>query len=167
MNATAADPTGPAARPAVAPPGRFATARADQPMPLVFGDVRLDLGQFPDLMPQRLGVAARKLPAATRHSVGLSGCTSSHWSAGDQGPLVLRVPGLAAAFLLRLASGRLRPVVRMLRAGRQRGVLWRLAFALPFQLFDPCPQFRIFRLEFGDLRQQGVDDGVLPAAGEQ
>ena len=36
-----------------------------QPMPLIFGHDRLDLGEFPDLMPQRFRVAARELRAAT------------------------------------------------------------------------------------------------------
>ena len=97
-------------------------------MPLILGHVRLDLGQFPHLVPQRLRVAARELRAAAPalgrperlHVVTLVG--------GNQGPLVFLVAGLPAAFLLRLAFRRLRPGVRMLRAGRQRGVLRRLAF---------------------------------------
>ena len=102
---------------------RFATAGACQPMQLVLRHVRLDLGQFPHLMPQRFRVAARELLAATPtfgrpqrlHVVALVG--------GNQGPLVFLVAGLPATFLLRLAFRRLRPGVWMLRAGRQRGIL--------------------------------------------
>ena len=114
-------------------------------MPLVFGHMRLDLGQFPHLMPQRLGVVARELRATTSafgrfewlHVVALVG--------GNQRSFVFLVAGLPAAFFLRLAFRRLRLGVRMLRAGRQRGVLRRLAFRLPFQRLDPCFQFRNVR----------------------
>ena len=120
-------------------------------MPLVFGHLRLDLGQFPHLMPQRLRVAARELRAATSafgrferlHVVALVG--------GNQRSFVFLVAGLPAAFLLRFAFRRLRPGVRMLRAGRQRGVLRRLAFRLPFQRLDPRLQFRV-------VRQQRAND---------
>jgi hypothetical protein len=124
-------------------------------MPLIFGDMGLDLGQFPDLVPSRLRVAARELSAATPaldrlqrlHVVALFG--------GDEGPLVLLVAGLPALLLFG-ARPRRRPGVRMLNAGRERGVLWRLA-----------------GLEFGqpirqplDLSQQGADDrlGLGPEA---
>ena len=40
-----------------------AAAGASQPMPLVLGHVGLDLGQLPDLVPQRGGVLPRQLPA--------------------------------------------------------------------------------------------------------
>src|SRR3989304_123914 len=45
--------------------GLSPAARTLQPMTLVLGDVRLDLRQFPNLMPQRLRVAAGQLLAAT------------------------------------------------------------------------------------------------------
>ena len=41
-----------------------AAARADEPMPLIFGDDRLDLGEFPDLVAQRLGIGAGERPTA-------------------------------------------------------------------------------------------------------
>jgi len=122
-------------------------------MPLVLGHVRLDLGQFPHLVPQRLRVAARELRAAAPtlgrlqrlHVVALVG--------GNQRPLVFLVAGLAATLLLRLVFRRLRPSVWMLRARRQRGVLRRLAFHLPLEFLD-------LRLQLGNLRQQQADDGL-------
>ena len=120
-------------------------------MALVFGHQRLDLGQFPYLMPQRLRVAARELRPTTSafgrferlHVVALVG-----W---NQRSFVFLMAGLPATFLLRFSFRRLRPGVRMLRAGRQRGVLRRLAFRLPFQLLDP-------RFQFRDFRQQRAND---------
>ena len=47
--------------------GRRAAAATAQPMPLVLRDDRLDLGQFPDLMPQRLGIAG---PRVSRRTAG-------------------------------------------------------------------------------------------------
>jgi hypothetical protein len=72
-------------------------------VPLVLGDVRLDVGQFPDLVTQGFRVAAGQplaAPSAFRrlqplHVVTLVG--------GDQGTLVFRMPRLPAAFLLRFA----------------------------------------------------------------
>jgi hypothetical protein len=73
--------------------------------------------------------------------------------AGNQGPLVFLVARLPATLPLRLAFCRLRPRVGMLRTGRQRGVLRRLAFHLPLQLLDP-------RFQFGNPRKQQADDGL-------
>ena len=139
---------------------RFATGGTRQPVPLVLSHVRLDLGHFPDLVPQRLRVVTRELrptaPALSRpqrqHVVTLVG--------GNQGSLVLLVAGLPATFLLRLASGRLRPGVGMLRTGRQRGVLRRLAFDLPLQLLDPSFQLGNLSLLRFNPRQQQADDGL-------
>ena len=106
-------------------------------MPLVLGDVRLDFWQFPQLMPQRLRVAAAELRAATP---ALGGPQPLHVVAlvcGNQGSLVFLVAGLPAPFLLGLAFPRLRPGVPMPAAGRQRGILRRLSFRLPFQRLDP------------------------------
>ena len=69
---------------------------------------------------------------------------------GNQRPLVFLVARLAAASLLRLPLLPLRLGVRMLRAGRQRGVLRRLAFDLPSQV--------PIRLQLRNLRQQRADD---------
>lgn len=59
--------------------------------------------------------------------------------------------GLPAAFFPRFAFLRLRSGVRMLRTGRQRGVLWVQA--------QPRFKFRNPRFQLGDLRQQ-ADDGL-------
>ena len=96
-------------------------------------------------MPQRFRVAAGELRTTTSafgrferlHVVALVG--------GNQRSFVFLMAGLPATLLLRLASGRLGPGVWMLRTGRQRGVLGRLAFRLPFQLLDPRFQFRVIR----------------------
>ena len=74
-------------------------------MPLVFGHQRLDLGQFPDLMPQRFGVAARELRAAA--------ATGRRFEDDDfrgtrrwriKRPLVLGMAGLAATFAAAIFS---------------------------------------------------------------
>ena len=131
----------------------FSTARARQPMPLVLGHVRLDLGHFPDLMPQRLRVAARELRAAASALGRLESLHVVAFVGWNQRSFVLFVAGLAAAFLFGFSLRRLRPGVRMLRAGRQRGVLRRLALHLPLQRLDPRFQFRV-------VRQQRTNDGL-------
>src|SRR3990172_1843925 len=127
--------------------GRFTAGGTCQPMPLVLGHDGLDLGQFPHLVPQRLRVAARELLATTPTFSRLEWLHAVAVFGGNQRPLVLFVAGLPATLLLRLAFGRLRPGVRMLRARRQRRVLRRLTLPLPFQLLDPRPQL-------DNLRQQ-------------
>ena len=91
-------------------------------MQLELRDVRLDLGQFPHLMPQRLGSLPESLLLQRRHSVGLK-LNVVALLGGNQGSLLLLVTGLPATFLLRLAFPRLRAGVGMLRAGGQRGIL--------------------------------------------
>jgi hypothetical protein len=89
-------------------------------------------------MPKRLRVAAGELRAATPafdrferlHVVALVG--------RDQRSFVFLMAGLPATFLPGLPSPRLRPGVRMLRAGRQRGVL--RCFLPAFKLRDPVEQ---------------------------
>ena len=136
--------------------GQFRTRRCAavgtlQPMQLVLRHVRLDLGQLPHLMPQRLRVAARKVVAATPTFGGLARLNVVALLGGNQGPLVFLVTGLPATFLLRLAFPRLRACVRMLGAGGQRGILRRLSSA--FQLLGP-------RLQPGNFRQQQANDGL-------
>jgi hypothetical protein len=77
-------------------------------------------------------------------------------------PLVFRLPRLAAASLLRLATLPRRLGVRMLGARRQRRVLRRLAFDLPFEFLDP-------RFQLGNPRQQQANDrlGFRRLAGNQ
>ena len=120
-------------------------------MPLILGDGWFDLGQLPHLMPQRFLVAARERLAATPAFGRLERLNVVALVGRNQWPLVLLVTGLPAAFLLRLAFWRLRPGVWMLRAGRQRGILRRLALPLPLEFLDP-------RFQLGNLRQQQPDD---------
>jgi site-specific DNA recombinase len=95
-----------------------APARADEAMPLVFGDDGSDLGEFPHLVPQRLEVNAVERSPAPTASVGH---TRHHRLAvpdRDQCPLVLLVPRLPAATPLRLGLRRDRFGVRV--GGRRR-----------------------------------------------
>ena len=113
----------------------------------------------PDLMPQRLRVAAQELRPATSafarlyllHVVALVG--------GNQRSLVFLVARLTAAFPLGLLFSRPRSGMGMLAAGRQRGVLRRFSLHPPLQLLDPRPQLGILRLQGGNFRQQRTDDG--------
>ncbi len=121
---------------------RFSAARTGQPMPLMLGDQRLDRGQFPHLMPQRLRVAARQLFPTTTACGRLQRLHVVAVFDWNQRPLVLLVAGLPTALLLRFPFPRGGPGVRMLRAGRRRRVLRRLAFHLPSQLLKLRFQFR-------------------------
>ena len=109
-------------------------------MPPVLGDVRLDLGQFPDLVAERVGIAAAKRCPATAALARLELLDLVALVRGHERPLVFLVPRLAAPFLLRLRFLLRRLGVRMLRARRQRGVLRRLALHLPTQLVQFRPQ---------------------------
>jgi hypothetical protein len=120
-------------------------------MPLIFAHDRLDFGQFPDLMPQRCRIVAGKFRAATAAFGRFGRLHFVALLAGNQRPLMFLVARLPTAFLLRLATLRLRPRVGMLRTGRQRGVLRRLAFHQPLQRLDPRLQFRV-------VRQQRAND---------
>ena len=116
-------------------------------MALVFGHQRLDLGQFPYLMPQRFRVAARKLLATSSAFGRFERLHVGALMGWNQWSFVFFVAGLPTTFLLRFTFRRLGPGVRMLRAGRQRRVLGRFAFLPPFQFLDP-------RLQFGNFLQQ-------------
>lgn len=77
-----------------------ATARADQAMALILGDVRLDLGKFPDLMTQRFGIDTGERLATTATLGGDEGnhlLTLFWW---NQRSFVFIVSGLAAALTL-------------------------------------------------------------------
>ena len=104
-------------------------ARADQSMPLILPDERLGFGQFPDLMPQRIRVAAGEFPAAPAAGGRHAGDQFVDLFSRQKLTRVLPVTGLSAAFppalawlLHRIGSG-----VRMLARWRQRRVPRRLA----------------------------------------
>ena len=105
--------------------GRLPAGRATKPMPLILAHVRLDLGQFPHLMPQRLRVTTRQLLAAAPTFAGLKRLYVVALFGGNQRPLMFRMARLPAASLFRLPLLPPRLCVRMLRARRQRGVLRR------------------------------------------
>ena len=113
-------------------------------MPLVLTDQRLDLRQFPNLMPQRRGITAPQTPAALATNRRRERYHLLALIAGDQGPLVLGMPRLTARPLFRLGLGRSGFGVGMLGTGRQRRILRGLVHSapplieLPFQLRDPC-----------------------------
>jgi hypothetical protein len=119
-------------------------------MPLILGDQWLDLGQFPDLVPQRLGVAAREFGAAATAVAGLEWRNRIALIAGNQRPFMLRMALLTATLLARLVFLPRRLAVRVLRAGRQRGVLWRLVEP-GFQLRNARQQKPDYRLGFRRL----------------
>ena len=122
-------------------------------MALAFGHKRFDLGQFPYLMPQRFRVAARELCTTTSAFGRFERLRVVALVGWNQRPFVFLMAGLPATFLLGFSFRRLRPGMRMLRAGRQRGVLRRPSFCLPFQRLDPHFQFRV-------VRQQRANDGL-------
>ena len=103
---------------------------AQQTMKLIFRHERSISGDFPDLMPPRLGViSCQPVPTAAtgrrleRHHLAA-------FLGGNQGPLVFGMTRLATAFLPGSAAGgpwRRGLGMRMLRTGRKRRILRRLA----------------------------------------
>ena len=81
--------------------GRFPAAGARQAMPLVFGDVGLDLRQFPHLVPKRFGIAPRELFAAAAAFGRLQRLHLVARLSGQQRAIMFLVPSLSATFLLR------------------------------------------------------------------
>jgi hypothetical protein len=84
---------------------------------------RLDLGQFPHLMPQGIGIAAGELLAAASAFRRFGRLHVVAVLRGDQRPLMFLVPRLTATFLLRRTLGQGRFGMGMDAAGRQRGIL--------------------------------------------
>jgi hypothetical protein len=127
-------------------------------MTLIFADQRLDLRDLPDLMPQRRGIRTGKCSAAATAIHGLAGDDFLALLAGNQRPLVFGMPRLAAPWLWRLG---LRPRwlgVRMLAAGRQRGVARRLLRCRQFRLQRRDPALIMVDQRLHDcphLRRQG------------
>ena len=65
-------------------------------MALVFGDAGLDFGQFPNLVPQGLGIGAAQRGSAAAAGRRHAGDDLLALFGGEQRPLVLGVAGLAA-----------------------------------------------------------------------
>jgi hypothetical protein len=126
-------------------------------MQLIFSHVRLDLGQFPDLMPARLGIVAGQFRAAAATLRGLHRLNVIALFGGNEWSLVLRMARLSAALLLGFGLSR-RLGVRMLRTRRQRRVLRRLS----------AFQFRYPRREPPHFREQRTDNrlGLQPKTGQ-
>ena len=123
--------------------GRFAAARAGEPMPLVFRHKRPDLGQFPDLMPQRGGIRSREPRSAPPACGGLERFRLVAVCRRNQRPIVLAVPRLPATLPLRFRS--LRPRRMRMLAARGQGRVLRCLRAL--ELLQPL-------LELSNFRQQ-------------
>ena len=117
-------------------------------MATIFDDQRLDLGQFPHLMPPWLSIAPRQLPPASPTSRGLQLDDTLTLRGGNQRPLAPGMPRLSPVLPLRFPLRRRWLRMRMLRTGRQRRVLRRLL------------QRPHFRFQFRQLRQQDPNDGL-------
>jgi hypothetical protein len=134
---------------------------ADEAVSLIFGDERLDLGEFPNLMADRVAIRSGKRGPAP---------ATGRWHAGDEGragfdghqrPLVLGMAGLTTA---RTLGPRLGPHgfgVRMFRGGRLGGVGGVLADS-GFEFNDAGGEaFDLSRLpvdESDDTRGEGGQD---------
>ena len=140
------------------PAGRRPATGTGEPVPLVLRDQRLDLRQFPHLMPQRFGIVAQQLDSASTTGGG----PEQHYVLAlvrrKQRPLVFRVPRLAATLLpgSRLPRGL---CMRMLCTGRQRRVLRRLS---TFQLGDaPCEPLQFLPQRANDRLRRRRETGQL------
>ena len=118
-------------------------------MPLILRDQGLDLGQFPDLVAQRLLVVSGKSMPATSATIRFEDHHVLAFFHGNQGPLVARMPRLSATAFFGLGSVRRRFAVRMLTAGRQGRILRRLLQPSDFGL-----QFSNFTFQLADMRDQ-------------
>ncbi len=89
-------------------------------MALIFCDDRFDLGQLPDLMPQRAFIVTREDRAAPATLFRFERHDFLAFLGGNQRPFVSWMSLLSTAFSLRFSPIRRWPGVRMLSAGRQR-----------------------------------------------
>jgi hypothetical protein len=121
--------------------GARPTTRADQSMPLVFRDQRLDLGNFPDLVPQRFRVTASERFTTPPTCLGFERDDGLTLLGGNQRPFVFGMSRLTAGLLAGRLALRRGLRVWMLRAGRQRRILGRLVDTR-FQLRHPALQPR-------------------------
>lgn len=127
------------AKPAAASQGTRALALRQ--MPLVFGDVRRDLGEFPHLMPHRLGIPAGEFGSAAAALGWFKRHDGVAFAGGHQWPLVLLMPRRPAPLLLGLRLLQRRLGVRRLHARRPRRILRRLGQPR-FQLGRSAPRSR-------------------------
>jgi hypothetical protein len=102
---------------------RLGAAAANESVALVFCDVRLDLRQFPDLMPQRRRIASAQTLTATTALARFERLNVVALLRGEQRPLVLGMARLTASFPFRLGLRGWRFGVRMLRTRRERRIL--------------------------------------------
>src|SRR5262249_58397272 len=98
------------------------TTGADQTMTAVLDDLRSDHGQLPDLMPQRLGVRAHQPLTTTAAVRRLEFLDVGALLRRQQGAFVFAVAGLASALAPTPLVVPLRLSVRVLAAGRDRGI---------------------------------------------
>src|SRR5262249_43798390 len=124
---------------------RLAATGTGQPMPLVFDDLGLDLGEFPHLMTQRRGVLSRQLSATAPAGRRLQGDDLVALCRGEERTFMPGVAGLTTRTAGRLGLGSLRLGVGVFGTGRQRGVAWGLV-----ELF----------LQLPDRGEEGADDGL-------
>jgi len=75
-------------------------------MPLIFGDDRLDQGQFPHLMPERVVIRSSEPDPAVSTGLGTHCHDRRPVLSGNKRLLVLLMPRLAPAVLLRLLACR-------------------------------------------------------------
>ena len=133
--------------------GRFAATRARQPMPLILGHMRLDLGQFPHLMPQRLGVAAGELRAAAATLGRLQRLNVVALVGGNQGRSCFSWPGCPPRFFFDLRFGGCGLACGCCVLGGREEFCGVLPFTCRSNVLDP-------RFQLGNLRQQQADDGL-------
>ena len=98
---------------------RITAARTRQTVATIFDDQRLDLGQFPHLMPQRLGITPHQPLPAPPTSRGLQLDDTLTLRGGNQRPLAPGLPRRPSALPLRLPLRRSRLRLRMLGTGRR------------------------------------------------
>jgi hypothetical protein len=100
--------------------GRCPATVAGEPMPLVFSNDRLDFREFPDLVPQRLGITSCQPFAATATGAGLERDRFLDALRRDEGVLKLLVPRLPAPFSLRFRLRGRRLGVRLISPFRRK-----------------------------------------------
>lgn len=122
------------------PTGRDAAARTVQAVALIFRDLRLDLGDFPDLVPERFDVVSGQGATAQATRRRLQADNLMTLLGRNQRPFVLGMPRLSASFLATLLLLRSRFSMGMLGARRQRRISRRF-FQLGFQVRNLLLQF--------------------------